>query len=423
MDYPFMLKDRSPLRRSIVTLIAAALVTACVDASDPVAPANLKPATNEAEGRGFAQRLYAIGTSISAGTCSDGNVSSCQQNSWVAQLIRAMHREPTLPLIQAPGCKSPIAAPLSSFVRQSGESLAIPDASLSCAPNESSVTLPTQILAIPGSWTHEAQHQTPATRTDPYGAQLYRRILPLNESQVTALEKVNPKFVTVELGANDILQVVSGIVYPGVTYAPFATWSAVYDDILDRVGAVTKQALLVGLGSDMSKLAGLRRGHEFWADRAGFLAFNVLVSANCDGNHNLITVPYVVPAAVATGHFYFLNNLGPYTLSCAAASSPITRDNILNASEEAQANALFVQMRDHIRDEAEERGYAYMDLDVLLNTAKPAFSVVTLMTSTTAPYGAYFSFDGIHPSAAGQTLIAQAALQAIEARYKTGFDP
>lgn len=422
MHHPFIAKEPSR-RRWILPIVAASVITACADAPNPAAPVHSRAITNQAEGRGFAHRLYAIGTSLSAGTCSDGNVSSCQQQSWVAQMIRAMNREPSLPLIAAPGCKAPFAPPLSSFQRTSGEPVNVSDEVVQCSPNEDGVVLPTQNLAIPGAWTHEALHQTPATRTDPFGSQLYRRILPLHESQVTALEKVNPKFVTVELGLNDILQVISGIVYPGVTFTPFATWSAEYDDILDRVGALTKQALLFGLGSDMSMLPGFRRGHEFWTDRAGFLAFNVQINANCDGNQNLIAVPYVVPAAVATGFFFFQNNLGPYPLSCAASASPVAQDYILDASEEAMASALFVQMKNHIRDEAEERGYAYADLDVLLNTGKPTFSVVSLMTSTTAPYGAYFSFDGVHPSTAGHTLLAQAALQAIEARYNIGFVP
>ncbi len=421
MQHPFI-RDLSPLRRSIIPLVAACLaVAACQDASEPLAPKNSIPAASQDEGRSFAHRLYAIGTSISAGTCSDGNVNYCQENSWVAQVIRAMHREPVLPLIAEPGCKAPFALPLISFLRTSGESVAEPDATVDCSPNEDGVVLPTQVLAIPGAWTHEALHQTPANRTDPFGAQLYRRILPLNETQVTALESVHPKFVTVELGANDILQVASGIVIAGVTYSAFADWSAVYDEILDRVGAVTRQALLVGLGSDISKLHALRRGHELWADRAAFLGFNIVVSADCDGNQNLIAVPYAIPLAVATAHFYSQNNLGPYTLSCVAGSAT-TRDYILDASEQATANAVFVQMTNHIRDEAEERGFAYMDLDVLLNTTKPTFSILTLMLSTTAPYGTYFSFDGFHPSAAGQTLLAQAALDAIEDTYHFGFD-
>ena len=416
------LGDLSLLRRSAIPIVTACLVlAACTDASEPTAPLSSTASPNQAEGRGFAQRLYAIGTSISAGTCSDGNVASCQQNSWVAQVIRAMHREPLLPLIAAPGCKAPLAAPLITFVRTSGESVATPESSIQCALNEEGVSLPTQILAIPGAWTHEALHQTPAARSDPYGAQLYRRILPLNESQVSALEKVNPKFVTVELGANDIMSVHSGIVIPGVTYAPFATWSATYDSVLDRVGAVTKQALLVGLGRDISKLNSLRTGSELWADRAAFLsAFNVEVSSNCDGNPNLIVVPILVPGAVANGLGRLQAGLGPFTLSCLEGAFNV-QDRILTPAEVTAVNAQFDAMTNHIESQATARGYAYMDLEVLFAIPKGAFSVVAVMTTGT-PYGPNISLDGLHPSAAGQTLIAQAALQAIDARYNIGFD-
>jgi hypothetical protein len=69
------------LRKSMGPIVAACLVlTACRDNSDPI-PTSPIAVQNESEGRGFAQRFYAIGTSISAGTCSAGNVSWCQQNS------------------------------------------------------------------------------------------------------------------------------------------------------------------------------------------------------------------------------------------------------------------------------------------------------------------------------------------------------
>jgi lysophospholipase L1-like esterase len=422
MHSPFIPKDLSLWPRSILpVLAAAALVTACVDAPNPVAPRNSSAIVNQAEGRGFAQRLYAIGTSISAGTCSDGNVASCQQNSWVAQLLRAMHREPTLPLVAAPGCKAPYASPLLSFLRTSGESVALPDASLQCAPNVAGVILPTQVLAVPGALTHEALLQTPATRTDPYGAQLYRRILPLEESQVSALEKLNPKFVTVELGANDILGVHGGRVTPGVTFVPFPVWADFYNQVLDRVGAVTKQALLVGLGRDISKLNSLRYGSELWADRVAFLTvFNVSVSPDCDGNTNLIVVAALVRSAVANGLGRLQAGLGPFTLSCTEGAADV-EDRILTPAEVGAVNAQFEQMTNHIQAQATARGYAYMDLEVLFSIPKGTFSVVALMTSS-MPYGPNISLDGLHPSAAGQTLIAQAAMEAIDDRYNVGFD-
>jgi len=45
---------------------------------------------------------------------------------------------------------------------------------------------------------------------------------------------------------------------------------------------------------------------------------------------------------------------------------------------------------------------------------------VTLMTTAT-PYGPYMSLDGFHPSALGQTVLTDAAANAINARYRLGI--
>lgn len=408
------------LRKSMGPIVAACLVLACQDGT-PSNPTSPIATQNESEGRGIGQRFYAVGTSISAGTCSDGNVASCQNMSWVAQVVRAMHRQPVLPLIGGAGCRAPYASPLITFKRTSGESVTVPDATVLCAANEPGVVLPTQNLAIPGALTGDALASTPETKTDPYGSQLYRRFLPLGESQITALEKSDPKFVSVELGANDVLGILSGVVVPGVTFVPFAGWAPQYNTVLDRVGAVTKQALLVGLGRNIAQLPNLRRGSELWADRAAFLAaFNVEVSANCDGNANLIVVNVVVPGAVANGLGRRAAGLTPFVLSCAEGAFNV-QDRILTPAEAAAVDAHLVQMSDHVRGQAALRGYPYIELEVLYGIAKAPYSVVAQMTTGT-PYGPNISMDGVHPSAAGHTIIASAALRAIEDRYNLGID-
>jgi hypothetical protein len=329
-----------------------------------------------------------------------------------------MGRQPTLPLIAGPGCKSPFAAPVISFRRRSGESVAAPENSLSCAPNAPGVQLPTQNLAIDGALTSEALYVTPMGKSG-FRRQAWLRILPPGETQVTAMEQQNPKFVLVELGANDILGVHSGMVIEGVSYVPFAVWAIAYDVILDRVGAVTKQALLVGLGRHIAELSSLRRGSEFWADRAAFLsAFHVEVHANCDGSNNLLVVPALVPAAVANGLGRKAAGLSPFVLSCAEgpAGAP---DRILTPSEVAVVDAQLALMSDHIRAQAAARGYAFVELEALYGLPKTPFSVVALMTTAT-PYGPNISLDGLHPSAAGHTIIAEAAARAIEDRYNVG---
>lgn len=409
------------LRTSMAPVVAALLVlAACSDSTTPP-PADPTTGANQSEGRGFAHRLYAIGTSISAGTCSDGNVATCQNMSYVAQLVRMMHREPVLPLISAPGCRAPLTAPLITFKRASGESVTVPDATVQCSPNEPGVVLPTQNLAIPGALTGDALNTRPEDKTDPYGSQLYRRFLPEGATQVSAALDQKPMFVIVELGPNDVLGVLSGVVIPGGSFVPFATWAAQYNAVLERVGAATGQVLLVGLGRDIAKLPNLRRGNELWADRAAFLAaFNVEVSANCEGNQNLIVANVVVPSAVANGLGRRAASLPPFVLSCLEGAFNV-QDRILTPSEEAAVDAHLVQMSNHVRSQAAARGYAFIELEVLYGLEKDAYSVVGQMTTGT-PYGPNISLDGLHPSAAGQTIIAQAAIRAINDRYDLGFN-
>ena len=401
-------------------IMVASLVLAACDATDPL-PTSPDARQNESEGRGFVNRIGATGTSITQGYCSDGLTAACQNTSYYAQLVRMMHGQPSLPLISGTGCKAPLAAPLITFKRISGESVALPEASLSCAPNEPGVVLPTWNVAISGAQTQQALVTRPEDKTDPFGHALYSRILPAGLSQVAALLSLNPKFVVIELGANDILGVHSGAVTPGVSYVPFSVWSGQYNAVLDQLGTVTNQGLLLGLGRDISKLPSLRRGYELWADRAAFLsAFHVEVNANCDGNQNLLVVPILIPTAVAQGLGRRAAGAPPFDLSCAAGPDN-TQDRVLTPAEASVADAQFAEMTDHIRAQATLRGYAFVELEVLYGLPKAAFSVVNLMTTAT-PYGPNISLDGLHPSAAGHTIIAQAALRAIDDKYDIGFD-
>jgi len=56
----------------------------------------------------------------------------------------------------------------------------------------------------------------------------------------------------------------------------------------------------------------------------------------------------------------------------------------------------------------------------VLSSPKAPFSLNTLLTSTT-PFGTNFSLDGLHPSAAGATLLAKAAAHALNVTYNLGI--
>ena len=311
----------------------------------------------------------------------------------------------TLPLISGTGCRAPFKAPLSTFVRISGESVGTPTANLLCLPLQEGITLPTQNVAIAAATTLDGLHTTPQTQTDPFYKKLYPLVLPPNTTQVMAMRQQSPKLVSVEFGANEVLPAVSGVAIPGVTLVPFTTWAPQYHALLDSVAMVAKKAILVGLIHDVATFPGMRKGNEIWGDRAPLLAaFNVAVSSNCDASANLIFVPARVPTAVANGLVNRSHGLPAFPFSCADLGFGV-QDYVLTPSEAAVVNSLLAQMNGEVVNVAVQRGFAHFELEALYGRSdlKGRFSSVELMTSAN-PYGPYISLDGIHPSNLSATL-------------------
>lgn len=405
-----------------VTLALAACSEQTLTPTQPTGPLIVDLDRQGFPALGDFQRYVAIGTSISMGVSSDGVYSATQQMSFPAQLARLANREITLPLIAFPGCAAPLAAPLASGLRLSGEGAGVPFLSRQCAPNEEGVVLPTQNVAIDGARTSAALDATPEN-PDPGHATQYPRVLPPGMSQLSAMEAQNPKIVSVELGGNDILGARYGV-YPSATeIVPLTQWEPAYRQVAARVDAAAKHAVLVGLVNDVRSFPSFRTGDELWNARATFAPFNVAVSNDCNGSTNLIFVAVRVPVAAATGASYYANNLGPYTFSCQNAPSVTgIQDYVLDANDVAGVNAQLAAMNVVIRDEATRRGFAYFPLGALYEdvVTKPPFSAVTLMTSP-QPYGPYISLDGIHPTAEGSRVLADAAAQALNQTYHLGI--
>ena len=415
----------SALRNSTFAALAVILGACSDQATEPLAaPRSAEDVTPEflSEGLGVFQRYVAIGTSISMGVASDGVLASSQQSSWPAQLARLAHREIDLPLIQSPGCASPLVAPLAKGVRLSDESAALPFLARQCAPNVAGVRLPTANVAVDGARTTHALRATPEN-PDPGHATQYPRVLAPGMTQVSAMESQNPKIVSVELGGNDILGARYGVYPSAAEIVPFAAWEPEYRAVVSRVDTAAKHAVLVGLVNDVRNFPSFRTGAELWTARATFAPLNVAVSADCENSTNLLFIAVRVPVAAATGAFYHKHGLGQFTLSCAnAPSSTNFQDYVLDATDVAGVNAQLAAMDAVIREEARTRGFAYFPLGALYDDVviKPAFNAYTLMTSS-QPYGPYVSLDGIHPTGEGQRILAEAAASALNETYRLGI--
>jgi hypothetical protein len=377
-------------------------------------------------------RYVAVGTSLSMGVQSDGVVYFSQQQDWTKLLAHQAFAPFTQPLIAAPGCFSPFIAPLQLSRRLSGISAAanpaasIPDTA--CVPL-GTYTLPQNDVAIDGATTYDALYITPesaAVETVKRRRQ-YRLVLPPRKSQVTAMMQQNPTLVSVELGGNEVLQVVSGLLFPRAgyrgaaaqgTYVPNSIWQPVYDNLIDSVKRTGAKVILAGV-PNTNGFVSMRTGDELYQDRAAFQNYGVIVSADCQGSPNVIFTPSkvlgLVGAAQATGT--------PQTLSC--TDTPGAQDNILTPADVQIVDGVLTGMNNHIQAVAQENGWAYLDMSAVWAqwvTRRGTFSVVNLL-SCVRPFGQYVSLDGIHPNVQGYQEMANAAAAALNATYQFAILP
>lgn len=408
----------------LATVGLVALAGACSDnplATAPVSDRGAPPVESRSGGARLFTRFVAIGTSVTMGVQSDGVFDGTQRASWVAQLAEMAGHDLTIPLIESPGCGSPIVGVLAQNRRLSGEPIAV-GADRICAPLKAGISLPTSVVAVDGARTDDALFSKVGRYSGYRGGQ-YERVLPPGMSQVDAMLAQRPKFVSVELGANDIMGARVGLYIPAAngSVVPLETWKALYVQVLDKVASTAKRAILVGLIHDAMDFPAFRSGLEIWEARTIFAAMGVTVTEECGGANrtNVLFVPAIVVNAIATRGTLTCQNYPSLVPDGNGGLKAGPQDFTLSAAEIAALNAHLAAMNAFIREQALARGWAHVELEVIYGRpdAKPAFHPGALMT-TTAPYGPYASLDGIHPSTAGARLLADAAAAEINRHYK-----
>ena len=371
-------------------------------------------------------RYVAMGTSLTMGVQSDGVAYFTQQADWTKLLAQQAFASYTQPLIAPPGCFSPLVAPLQFSRRLSGISATANPATstpdTTCAPF-GTYALPRNDVGIDGANSYDALRVTPETAAVDglKRRRQYRAVLPPGKSQVTAMMMQNPTLVSVELGANEVLGVTTGLMFPAsryrvtYTFVPNTVWQPVYAAVLDSVKKTGAKAILVGV-PNTSSIVSFRTGDELWQNRAEFGTFGVVVNADCQGSANVIFVPIKVATAVGTARATGT----AFNLSC--TDSPGTQDNILTPADVATITAVVAGMNSYIQSQASANGWAFLDLNAVLAKAiatRGTYSVVKQL-GCNSPYGQYISLDGVHPNVQGYQEMANAAADALNATY--GFE-
>ena len=399
-------------RRHPRALVGASLLllAACSDPLQPTAavPPRVAPALTAQQ---LFARYVALGTSNSQGAQSGGVNAAGQRAAWPAQLAARVGTPFSLPLVQDPGCNPPLLPPLALNIALVGAFSAfgaggdfIGAVSTTCMPLRDGIVPPTNSVAISGADVHDALYSTIESKAA-VGARvtsLYRRVLAPGQTQVTAMLAQQPTFVSVELAANDVLPASTGRIE---AMTPYANWQADYDAVVAAVKSTGAGAVLVGLPTDAAKFPSIRRSRELFNQAPYLLTLGISVSLNCYFSSNYVFVP---------GYVLTLLSKAPTTATC--SNVPGTADYVLTSSEVSAINARMAQINTHIQQTAAANGYAYFALSALYDLPKPSLDLYKVLFSNT-PFGADMSLDGVHPSASGQRILADAAARAVSARY------
>ena len=403
------------MKRTLL-LGAAAISVACADpVSAPTRTGDLQPNFGKLTLPKAFARYVALGTSNSMGVQSAGVFAAGQQAAWPAVLANRARSQFSLPLIQDPGCPPHLLSPLASNLALVGAFAAfgagddlVAAAMETCAPLESGITLPTNSVAISGAKAHTALYSTPEYEQsiNARRGELYSRVLPPGKTQVTAMLAQHPTLVSVELAANEVLPASTGRLS---AMTPYESWVTDFDNVIDSVRTTGAPALLVGLPANAANFPSVRRAREFFNQWPYLLTLGISVSVNCYYSSNYIFIP---------GYILTLLSQAPTTATCADVPGEV--DYIMTAADLTAINNRMAQMNAHIQAKATANGYAYFTIGSLYDLPKGSLDMYNVLFSS-SPFGANFSLDGVHPSAKGQGILADAAVQAINSRYKLGI--
>jgi len=378
--------------------------TACTD-DELLHPANLTLADARFE------RYVAMGNSITAGFQSGGISDSLQVQSYAVLLSRQMGTPFFAPLMSRPGCPAPFA---NIFRQVRIDSLA----PLPCHPpfRRAQTPPPPYIsnTAVPGAEVIDAlSNLSPESN-----ANALTTFFLGGQTQIQAMRRVNPTFVTVWIGNNDVLG--AALASDTTRLTPTATFQASYAALVDSVAGTGASAVLIKVGvGDTSLIPYFSRGTTYFAIKNGLVpgaafppAFTVM--ANCApprGDSVLVGFPVGAPliSAAAGGT--------PTTLDCADTTQAI------QPAEYGRLRSAAFAYNGVIDAQAASRTWPTLDLNAAFDSLRAAGQVRAFpnlgAACSTNPFGAAFSCDGVHPSTSAHKLIANKLIERINAAHGT----
>jgi hypothetical protein len=360
------------------------------------------------------RRTVVVGDSLLAGFGSGGFVGvgrPGQVDSTPGFIARRAHVRVPLPLISSPGVPPPLMiVDANRNGRLDSGEVRRTQSGLGFRADPDKVV---RNLAVPGE-TIESLFEKIAPQNiagefitgDVKGSDVLKFLilgLPLRSqsvSQVSRARELHPSFLLVWIGNNDVLDMATDTNPDAVTLTP-VKFGGRFHALLDAL-ADTRAGMAVANLPDPTGIAALRR------------AGDALTSCRrVDGT----TAPVAADDLLSI-------DLDPAQLPTPPCSRVM--DGAERAAVRAKVGALNQQIATAIADTEQRRGVTIALVDVFTTFDQLAANGVDLNGDgapdiTTRYLGGMFSLDGIHPTRTGNALIANAFIDAINARFGEGI--
>ena len=360
-------------------------------------------------------RYVSVGNSITAGLQSGGINDSTQLQSYAVLLSRQMGTPFFVPLMNKAGCPPPIISVFSNPPIRVG-----PPPLNGCALRETQPVPPPYLnnVAVPGAYAYSILDNFNTPLAHPNALTTF---FLGGYTQMGMLKKVDPTFVTVWIGNNDVLTAATA---GGDTTLITDTlaFKASYRTMLDGIATTSvRGGVLIGV-ANVTLIPFFSKGSTYWAIKNGLVpgaAFPPKFAVS-----NTCAPMAVIPIAIGD------SVLVPFTLGIpliAAAQAGVadtlycTETQTVQPAELRKLVATVTTYNAFISAQATARGFAYFDPSTLFTALPagsiPAFPTITGAGAVSAPFGSYFSRDGVHPTALSHKLLANALISLINATY------
>ena len=414
------------LRRLAIATLALPLLAACV--SNETVGTRATPS-----GGALFASYVAVGTSIGAGIRSGGLDSVGQKAAYPYLLAVKMGLTPGVdwywPKMAGAGCPAPYANILTS-TRLSAVPCGYREPA-NTSPYENNVGIPS--IRVAQVWDITRRDYV-ATDTLALAQFITGSMNPVDMAVMA-----RPTFVTLEIGANDVL----GAATRGDTtlLTRVDSFQVQFIRIADKIDATGAKVAVANI-PNVTRIPNLSAGGIYYCLKNGgcpaplppatapFNLATFTVDASCapvaPGGGMTTLVPFStrgrILGALTAGGVASLNcGTGVVTATgSTAAQLPtlVTAELSAIATEVAALNTF-------IANQATTRGYALVDFDALLGAQQAAGNIPGFPNLSAADpnalMGTIFSQDGVHPTAAGHVLIANAFKTAINTKFGTAL--